>query len=261
MPQLRAADALVDYRVIGAGEPVTVFAHGLGGTIEQTRPFGSGVRGTRAFLHFRGHGASSVPPGPWTYASLAEELLAVADHVRATRALGVSLGAGALLRLAAERPDRFERIVLVLPASVDRPRDDRASARMRRMAAHVEAGDTEALAALLRSEQPEGARGRPDVAAWARDHAHHLLGTGVATALRELAAQAPLEDRGALEEVRAPVLVIGQHGDEAHPARVAEGLAAALPRAELSMFDADGLLWAHRRELRQLVAGFLNQPG
>jgi pimeloyl-ACP methyl ester carboxylesterase len=259
VPQLQTADALVDYRVTGAGEPVTVFAHGLGGTIEQTRPFGSGVRGTRAFLHFRGHGASSAPAGPWTYAALADELQAISDHVHATRALGVSLGAGALLRLAAERPDRFQRLVLVLPASLDRPRGDGAPARLQQMAAHVEAVDAEALAGLLRAEQPAGARGRSDVAAWARSHARHLLGIGVATALRELAAQVPLDDRGALEAVRAPVLVVGQHGDEAHPARVAEELAGVLPRARLAMFDADGILWSHRRELRELVAGFLNQ--
>jgi hypothetical protein len=26
------------------------------------------------------------------------------------------------------------------------------------------------------------------------------------------------------------------------------------------MFDAGGVLWTHRRELRDLVAGFLNDP-
>ena len=45
----------------GPGEPVTVFAHGLAGSIDETRPFGSGVRGSRVFLHFRGHGATSAP--------------------------------------------------------------------------------------------------------------------------------------------------------------------------------------------------------
>jgi pimeloyl-ACP methyl ester carboxylesterase len=258
VPLLQTADTLVDYLLTGTGEPVTVFAHGLGGAIDETRPFGSGVGGTRAFLHFRGHGASSAPEGPWTYAALAEELLALADHVRATRALGVSLGAGALLRLAAGLPDRFDRMVLVLPASIDRPRADEATARLQRMAEHVEAGDAQALAELVRAEQPAGAQNRPDVAAWSRRQAHRLLRTAVATALRELPAQVPLADRRVLAAVQVPVLVIGQRGDEAHPAHIAEELAEVLPHAQLAMFDAGGVLWNHRRELRELITGFLN---
>jgi len=260
LPLLQTADTLVDYLVTGRGDPVTVFAHGLAGAIDETRPFGSGVRGTRAFLHFRGHGASSAPESPWTYDALAAELLAVADHVGATRALGVSLGAGALLRLAAQRPERFERLVLVLPATIDRPRRDGAVERMQQMAACIEARDVEGVADLLVTEQPEHARERPDVAVWARRQARRLTDTAVARALRELPAAFPLDDRAVLDRVEAPTLVVGQRGDEAHPVHVAEELAEALPNARLSLFDAGGVLWTHRRELRELIAGFLNHP-
>jgi pimeloyl-ACP methyl ester carboxylesterase len=260
VPLLQTADTLVDYLVTGRGEPVTVFAHGLAGAIDETRPFGSGVRGTRAFLHFRGHGASSAPETPWTYSALAAELLAVADHVGATRALGVSLGAGALLGLVSQRPERFERVVLVLPATIDRPRHDPAVERMQQMASYVEARDAEAVAGLLLAEQPEGARELPDVAVWARRQARRLMDTSVARALRELPAAYPLDDRSVLDRVDAPVLVVGQHGDDAHPAKVAEELADALPNARLSVFDAGGVLWTHRRELRELIGGFLNVP-
>jgi pimeloyl-ACP methyl ester carboxylesterase len=259
VPLLQTADTLVDYLVTGAGEPVTVFAHGLAGAIDETRPFGSGVRGSRVFLHFRGHGASSVPQTPWTYAALAAELTAVADEVHATRALGVSMGAGALLRAVADDPDRYERLVLVLPATIDEPRRGPAVARMRRLAAHVEAGDVEATADLLRGEQPAGARDRPDVAAWARRQARRLVGTGVARALRDLPGLHALDDRTALKAAQAPALVIGQHGDDAHPATVAQELAEALPDGRLAMFDAGGVLWTHRRELRELIGGFLNE--
>jgi len=61
-----------------------------------------------------------------TYAALAGELRAVADHVRATQALGVSMGAGALCALLADTPLRFRRLVFVLPAVLDRPRTDYA---------------------------------------------------------------------------------------------------------------------------------------
>jgi 3-oxoadipate enol-lactonase len=259
VPLLHTADTVVDYLVTGRGEPVTVFAHGLAGAIDETRPFGSGVPGSRVFLHFRGHGASSAPETPWTYDALARELLAVADHAGATRGLGVSLGAGALLRIAAEQPRRFDRLVLVLPGALDRPRGDAATRRLHRMAEYVDSRDVAAVADLLAAEQPAPARRRPEVQAWARKQARRLMDSGVSRALRELPYQAPLEDRAVLEAVDAPVLVIGQRGDDTHPAQVAEELVAALPRGRLAMFDEDGLVWAHRRELRDLIGGFLDE--
>ena len=114
----------------GSGLPSTVFAHGLAGSIETTRPFGSGVAGSRTFFSFRGHGASAAPETDWTYAALAAELDAVARHAGATRALGVSMGAGALCSLLEQQPDRFDRLVLVIPAVVDRPRSDAAMDRL-----------------------------------------------------------------------------------------------------------------------------------
>ncbi|GAB3219927.1 hypothetical protein GCM10027452_41140 [Micromonospora halotolerans] len=102
--------------VTGTGDPVTVFAHGLGNGIATTRPFGSGVTGRRLFFQFRGHGRSDSPPGPWSYLDLARDLRAVADLGGATRAFGASLGAGALCRLLVESPERFEKLVFFLPA-------------------------------------------------------------------------------------------------------------------------------------------------
>ena len=75
MPLLDWLNGEIEYVVTGNGPPVTVFAHGLAGSIPETRPFGSGVDGTRVFLHFRGHGASSAPVGTCTYAALADELV------------------------------------------------------------------------------------------------------------------------------------------------------------------------------------------
>ena len=242
-----AAGTHVEYLVTGSSDPVTVFAHGLAGSIPETRPFGSGVEGRSAFLHFRGHGASSAPRTGWTYATLAEELRAVADHLHATRAVGVSLGAGALLRLVADQPDRFERLVLMLPAGIDRPRAAPAVRRMRRLADHLDRGNLDAAAGLLVAEQPESVRDRADVRVWARRQAHRLATSSVSRALRELPALAPLPDRAVLGRVRCPVLVVAQRDDDAHPVQVAVELAEALPAARLEVFHGGGVLWTHRR--------------
>ncbi len=126
MPELVGDDGRrLHYVVTGTGDPVTVFAPGLAQSIADTRPFGSGVEGTRVFVDLRGHGGSTGPPSDdgWTYEGLGDDVRRVADETSATRALGVSLGAGALLRLLAQTPDRFERVVLALPGPVTDPRE------------------------------------------------------------------------------------------------------------------------------------------
>ena len=54
----------VEYLLTGSGRPSTAFVPGLASSIEQVRPFGSGVPGTRAFVQLRGHGAAPIPVGP-----------------------------------------------------------------------------------------------------------------------------------------------------------------------------------------------------
>jgi 3-oxoadipate enol-lactonase len=182
----------------------------------------------------------------------------MADHVGATRAVGVSLGAGALTNLITAAPRRFTRLVFFLPAVLDQPRSDAAVARIAEMAALVDARDIQGLAGVLVADQPAGVRDRGDVRVWAEGRARALAGTAVSSPLREISAEVAIADVRPLAAVVEPALVIAQQGDEAHPVQVAERLAGALGNAELHVFDADGALWTHRRELRALVAGFLN---
>jgi pimeloyl-ACP methyl ester carboxylesterase len=257
---LATADAHLEYLCTGEGAPVTVFAHGLAGSIAETRPLGSGVAGTRVFLHLRGHGASTARQGGWSYGALAGELHAVAGHTGATQALGVSLGAGALTALVAQNPDRFERLVLFLPAALDRPREGAGVARLRAMGRLVDDQDVDGLAGLLLAEQPGQAHGRRDVQAWVHRQAEVLVGSPVAWELGTMHEKHPVADVSALAAVSAPVLVLAQEGDEAHSVEVAEEIATAFPGGRLHVFGAGGALWAHRRELREVVTDFLNLP-
>ncbi len=258
MPLIPGPEGPIECLVTGSGAPVTVFAHGLAGSIDETRPFGSGVAGTRVFFHFRGHGASAESERPWTYAAAADDVRAVTTAYRARRGLGVSLGAGALLRVAAESPDAFDRLVFALPATIDRPRTDPAVELMRARAELVEHRDVAALARSLVAEQPVGVRQRPDVQLWAERQARRLSSTTVARALRELPAQHPVATRDEVASIRCPVLVIGQQGDAAHPESIARELASLLPASQLEVYDDGGILWSHRSQVRTLISTFLN---
>ncbi|MFC7547290.1 alpha/beta fold hydrolase [Plantactinospora sp. GCM10030261] len=244
--------------VTGAGDPTTVFAHGLGGGISTTRPLGSAVSGTRAFFHFRGHGRSDAPSGPWSYADLARDLRAMADLGQADRAVGVSLGAGALCRLLVESPERFDRVVFFLPAVLDKPRPALARERLSDLLDAVEGGDAAAVADTVSYEIPAALRNTPAGWAYLRQRVDQLSRDGLAPALASLPDQVAVRTAAALREVTAHALVLGCVGDPLHPAEVAEQLAAALPRATLHLYDRPGVLWTHRADVRERISGFLN---
>jgi 3-oxoadipate enol-lactonase len=244
--------------VTGDGSPVTVFAHGLGSGIAETRPLGSAVHGRKVFFQFRGHGQSAAPGGRWTYEDLARDLRAIADLSGATRALGVSLGAGALARLLADNPGRFERAVFFLPATLDTPRPAAAHERITALLEAIEAGDAAAVADVISQEIPAQMRNTPSVWAFLRQRLDQLMRDGLGAGLAGLPEQAAIKDLDALAAVTADCLVIGCRGDDLHPAAVAEQLTATLPRARLHLYDRPGVLWTQRSDLRTRISTFLN---
>jgi pimeloyl-ACP methyl ester carboxylesterase len=251
-------DLPLETLVSGSGGPVTVAAHGLGASVAETRPLLGGVAGTRVFYAARGHGGSPLPDGPFDYRVLGEDLAQVADACGATRALGVSMGAGSLLSLLAGAPERFERVVLFLPAALDRPRTDEAVARVHALAAALEDGDAAVVERLVLEELPPDLRALPAVEGYVRTRSAYLLASpGVAVALRALPGVTPVPDRSALAAVSADVLLLAQEGDPLHPAQVARDLAAVLPKARLVVFDAPGVVFRERARLRALVTDFL----
>jgi pimeloyl-ACP methyl ester carboxylesterase len=259
MPHLDVPGARVHYEVFGSGTPTTIFAHGLGSSIEDMRPLGSAVSGRRVFLDFRGHGLTQLTGGPrWDYAELADDLAAVADEVGATRCAGVSMGAGAMMRLIAGQPDRFERCVFFLPAARDGRSEGAAQRRWDRLADLVEAGDIDAIAEDLAADLPAGLRTASAVRDKLRSRATSLIGSGGAAALRGVPRHVALEDLAPLACVGARSLVIAEEGDVMHPIEAARALAGALPDARLHVLG-NGAVWNDRATVRRLVAGFLNR--
>jgi 3-oxoadipate enol-lactonase len=248
----------LEWSITGDGEPITVFAHGLGGSIADTRPLGSAVAGRKVFFHFRGHGRSAAPGGRWTYADLARDLRAVADLSGATRALGVSLGAGALARLLADHPNRFDRAVFFLPAVLDEPRPAGAEQRLTALLEAIADGDAATVADVISLEAPPQLRNTPAVWAFLRQRLDQLMHHGLAEGLASLPSEVAIDDRSALAAVTASTLVIGCRGDDLHPTAVAEQLAASLPNATLHIYDRPGVVWTQRADLRERISGFLN---
>jgi pimeloyl-ACP methyl ester carboxylesterase len=186
-------------------------------------------------------------------------LRAIADLGNATRAVGVSLGAGAICRLLTESPCRFDRVVLFLPAVLDQPRPAAARQRLTGLLEAVRDSDLSAVADAVASEAPPVVRNTPAAWAYFRQRIDQLMRDGLAPALASLPDQVAITDRADLAAVSAEALVIGCTGDELHPASVAEELAGLLPKASLHIYDKPGVLWTHRTDLRERISTFLNR--
>lgn len=240
----------------GAGSPVTVFAHGLGSGIPETRALASGVPGSRVFFDFE---LAEVPEA-FSYQDLAGQLAEVADAAGAGQAVGVSMGAGALAALLSREPARFERCVFFLPAVLDRPRPPASARLLLDLAEAAARGDRDRIGAIVAEEVPPELRGDAEAQRYVRRRSGSLALPAAAAALRAAAGTAAVADRASLARVSAACLVVGQRDDPLHPADVSEQLAAALPGAELRIFPDRFTLWRHRAELRQLLSGFLSGP-
>jgi pimeloyl-ACP methyl ester carboxylesterase len=237
VPEIVTADVTLHVEVDGHGEPVTVLAHGLTNSCRELARLTPLIPGTKVRFCFRGHGHSSSPERGYRFADFARDLLAVADSYHATIAFGTSLGAGAIANAVAADPDRFEKLVFLLPAGLDLPFQYKE--RMLRTAALVEGKSLEeAIDALLSDEERvERYLEYP----WLRDVDRELMNglnpVGVPRAIREIIEDWPLKDREDMRRVTAPTLLICRRGDDIHPAVVGEILSDIMPNAELMMFE------------------------
>jgi pimeloyl-ACP methyl ester carboxylesterase len=240
VPEVRTEDAVLHVEIDGEGEPVTVLAHGLTNSCRELAMLTPMVPGTKVRFCFRGHGHSSSPERGYRFADFARDVAAVADAYEATVAFGTSLGAGAIAHLVVDDPDRFEKLVFLLPAGLDLPFEHKG--RLLRTAGLVEGKSVEeAIEAVLGDpERVSGYLQYPWLREFDREMLSHLNPIGVPRAIREIIEDWPLRDRQDMRKVTAPTLLICRRGDPIHPAIVGEILVEIMPNVELVMFE-DGV--------------------
>ncbi|MEO6865408.1 MAG: alpha/beta hydrolase [Gemmatimonadaceae bacterium] len=217
-----------------------------------------------------GHGESDrTPDADFGIAAQAEYLDAAMTALRLARAtiVGVDLGGDVALRLAATRPDRAAKLVLInVPAFDELPARDiavlqRSTARFAFKVTRGVLGAATLLQAVL-----EGSVAKPEsmptrllaryLAPFAgRDGVNHLLTLGAAIRRSEI------EDLD-LSAVRAPTLIIRGDHDEWVGRDIASRLAAAIPKTSLTRVPGVARLIPEESPdyLSELILNFVGEP-
>ncbi len=203
-----------------------------------------------------GHGASPPATGPLSsIADLGTDVLAALDRSEVARAavVGLSLGAMVAMWLAAEHPERVDRLALLSTAArfeAPEPWHERA--------ATVRAEGTKAVADTIVS--------RWLTTDYASDHAAEVAvfvamisGADNETYARCCEAVAAMDLRSVLPAIGAPTLIVAARDDPATPPHYAEVIADGIPGSRLIVLGGAHLVnWEFADEVNALLAAHLD---
>jgi 3-oxoadipate enol-lactonase len=162
----------------------------------------------------RGHGGSPAPPGPYSIDDLGTDVIELMDELAIERAHvgGLSLGGMIAMWLAANHPDRIDRLVLICTSARLGP----AESWLARAATVRSEGTSSISAAVVgRWFTPAFAAARPDLIARMRAMVDSISPEGYAGCCEAIAA---MDQTGDLGRIEAPTLVLAGADDPAIPA-------------------------------------------
>jgi 3-oxoadipate enol-lactonase len=220
---------VVHYREDGtAGGPPLLLINSLGADLRMWEPQIPALSGRRIVRYdARGHGLSPVPDGRYALADLGRDALALLDRLGIARAdiCGLSLGGMTAMWLAANAPERVDRLVLCCTSALLGPpqmwADRAATVRARGTGAIADAAVARWVTESFRSAQPAATKLLRDMIA-----ATPAIGYAGACAAVE-----DMDLRADLARIGAPTLVVAGADDPAtppeHGAAIADGIAGA----------------------------------
>ena len=233
-----------------ADAPPVLLLHSLGTNLHVWDPVVPALAATFRVVRpdMRGHGGTTVTPGPYSIAQLGTDAFGVMQALGLARAhvVGLSIGGLVAQELAHKAPDRVASLVLMDTALSIPPRSlwhERAAlVREKGMQAIVEP----VIARWVTPGAP------PHLAAPLREMLLATPPEGYAASAEAIAAaDLTLQSRG----IKAPTLVLVADQDEATPVASAEALRDAIPGARLEIIP--GAAHIPTAEQQAAVAGAL----
>lgn len=256
-----AGDLRVRYEAAGPpGAPVVVLSHSLGTDLGMWEPQVPALARRLRVLRYdtRGHGGTTVTPGAYTLAQLAEDVLRLLDALDVAQAhfCGLSMGGLIGMWLGAHARGRVRRLVLSNTAArigtVEGWNERIASVRARGMESVAAAVAERWFSREFRARSPAAvARARAWLGSTAPDGY-----AGCCAAIRDA------DERADVRAITAPTLVIAGSRDPSTPPAEGRRLAEAIPGARYVELPASHLAGLEAAEaFTSELTGFLGGEG
>jgi pimeloyl-ACP methyl ester carboxylesterase len=250
----------------GEGTPV-VLLHGLTATRRYVVMGSTALqRSNHRVIAYdaRAHGHSDGG-GPYTYARLADDLLAVLDDREIDRAVlaGASMGAHTLAHFARTHPERVAGLAIITPAFDPEEDQENRFDRWDRLANGLREGGVEGfVSAYDLSSVPEQWRDTINRVLHQRLGAHDHP-DALADAIEQVPRSRPFERWEDLQAIAAPTTVIASRdeADPEHPFAIAERYASEIPGATLVTEEPglSPLAW-QGAQVSRVISSVLDRP-
>ncbi|HEX6711774.1 MAG TPA: alpha/beta fold hydrolase [Thermoleophilaceae bacterium] len=261
MPHADLNGLEIHYDVHGEGDPL-VCVHGLGcdrrAWVMQIQPFSQQYK--TVLFDNRDVGQSSLAPGDYSTADMADDVLALADHLELPgfHLLGISLGGMVSQQVALKAPERVRTLTLAVTHGGVQKAGRLRGHLLGSYARHLSPEDqvdnllylcyTEAffendeMYAFMKNALLENPYPQPPEAF-----------------ARQAAAGAHHDVRDRLAELTMPVHVIGAERDLMIPVWKSRELASLIPGSKLTIIDGQGhgVMWEGAEEFNAAVTEFL----
>lgn len=241
------------------GGPAIAFTGSLGTDLTMWQPQAAALGERFCTLRYdiRGHGASEVPPGPYSMADLGSDLVALLDRLGIERAslCGLSIGGMVSQWVAAYAPERVERLVLCCTSAQLGPRE---SWLERAATVRADGVDAVADAVLGRWFTPPFAQAHPEVIERMRSMLIATPREGYAGCCEAIAAMDLTDD---LASITAPTLVVSAAEDPSIPPEHGRRIAELIPGARFELVEHAAHIASIEQtdEITALIRGFLSE--
>jgi 3-oxoadipate enol-lactonase len=237
MPMIDADGCLLNVTVEGRdGGPTLMLSNSLGCTLQMWEPQMRALTQVFRVIRYdrRGHGKSSVPPGPYSVERFGRDVLAILDdlNIEKTHWCGLSMGGMVGQWLGAHAPERLGKIVLANTSS----HYPDPTIWENRIKAVKDGGLSSIADTVIGSWLTQDFRERaPDVA---QKMKAMLMATPVEGYLASCEALASLDLRNDLPDIKNPTLVIAGRFDKSTPIAMAEAIRSKISGANMTIVDA-----------------------
>ncbi|MEN3289202.1 MAG: 3-oxoadipate enol-lactonase [Bradyrhizobium sp.] len=237
MPMIDADGCLLNVTVEGRdGGPTLMLSNSLGCTLQMWEPQMRALTQVFRVIRYdrRGHGKSSVPPGPYSVERFGRDVLAILDdlNIEKTHWCGLSMGGMVGQWLGAHAPERLGKIVLANTSS----HYPEPTIWENRIKAVKDGGLSSIADTVIGSWLTQDFRERaPDVA---QKMKAMLMATPVEGYLASCEALASLDLRNDLPDIKNPTLVIAGRFDKSTPIAMAEAIRSKISGANMTIVDA-----------------------